>query len=333
MQVAPLLSSPAVPTFSKFREPPAALSEEWRSWSTANSVSPAELSNAAIRHALAVTRFCSARSLGCTWAEHHALLDMSRAPYAHLYDQHTVPSEARPDATSCARLHRPNASQLLALVRDSQPAVLTGLLDGWPATRKWTDEYLAAALGERRVALSRIQYLGTFDEPEPIERWTGTSSGGGGGASGEWVIARPAHETMKFRDALRAIASAGESGLSRYLEYFPLEAFRSPSLLADLAPPAAAAATAAADETEARSWARTGGGAGSSFGDGDASAAPPLRGRGNEEAGSLPLASWLLPRKQLLWLGPENTVTDHTHKEPCTKIARAGTCSFLPTSQ
>ncbi|EOD34196.1 hypothetical protein EMIHUDRAFT_201843 [Emiliania huxleyi CCMP1516] len=154
MQVAPLLSSPAVPTFSKFREPPAALSEEWRSWSTANSVSAAELSNAAIRHALAVTRFCSARSLGCTWAEHHALLDMSRAPYAHLYDQHTVPSEARPDATSCARLHRPNASQLLALVRDSQPAVLTGLLDGWPATRKWTDEYLAAALGERRVALS-----------------------------------------------------------------------------------------------------------------------------------------------------------------------------------
>ena len=141
-------------TFSKFREPPAALSEEWRSWSTANSVRPADLSNAAIRHALAVTRFCSARSLGCTWAEHHALLDMSRAPYAHLYDHDTVPSEARPGATSCARLHRPNASQLLALVRDSQPAVLTGLLDGWPATRKWTDEYLAAALGERRVALS-----------------------------------------------------------------------------------------------------------------------------------------------------------------------------------
>lgn len=181
----------------------------------------------------------------------------------------------------------------------------------------------------------RIQYLGAFDEPEPIERWTGTSSGGGGGASGEWVVARPAHETMKFRDALRAIASAGESGLSRYLEYFPLEAFRSPSLLADLAPPAAAAAKAAADEAEARSWARTGGGAGSSFGDGDASAAPPLRGRGNEEAGSLPLASWLLPRKQLLWLGPENTVgaTHHDAFENLMLLVRGSKTFHLSPPQ
>ena len=31
--------------------------------------------------------------------------------------------------------------------------------------------------------------------------------------------------------------------------------------------------------------------------------------------------------------GRPRLVADHTHKEPCTKIARAGTCSFLPTSQ
>ena len=31
--------------------------------------------------------------------------------------------------------------------------------------------------------------------------------------------------------------------------------------------------------------------------------------------------------------GRPRLVADHTHKEPCTKIARAGTCSFLPISQ
>ena len=29
---------------------------------------------------------------------------------------------------------------------------------------------------------------------------------------------------------------------------------------------------------------------------------------------------------------PGYSLADHTHKEPCTKIARAGTCSFLPIS-
>ena len=31
--------------------------------------------------------------------------------------------------------------------------------------------------------------------------------------------------------------------------------------------------------------------------------------------------------------GRPRLVADHTHKEPCTKIARVGTCSFLPISQ
>ena len=31
--------------------------------------------------------------------------------------------------------------------------------------------------------------------------------------------------------------------------------------------------------------------------------------------------------------GRPRLVADHTHKEPCTKIARAGACSFLPISQ
>ena len=32
------------------------------------------------------------------------------------------------------------------------------------------------------------------------------------------------------------------------------------------------------------------------------------------------------------YVGKTAKVADHTHKEPCTKIARAGTCSFLPIS-
>ena len=31
--------------------------------------------------------------------------------------------------------------------------------------------------------------------------------------------------------------------------------------------------------------------------------------------------------------GRPRLVADHTHNEPCTKIARAGACSFLPISQ
>ena len=31
--------------------------------------------------------------------------------------------------------------------------------------------------------------------------------------------------------------------------------------------------------------------------------------------------------------GRPRLVADYTHKEPCTKIARAGTCSFIPISQ
>ena len=31
--------------------------------------------------------------------------------------------------------------------------------------------------------------------------------------------------------------------------------------------------------------------------------------------------------------GRPRLAADHTHKEPCTKIAKAGTCSFLPISQ
>ena len=30
---------------------------------------------------------------------------------------------------------------------------------------------------------------------------------------------------------------------------------------------------------------------------------------------------------------PQHFAADHTHKEPCTKIARAGACFYLPISQ
>ena len=67
-------------------------------------------------------------------------------------------------ASSCARLHKPTAEDLLDLVKRSAPAVLTGLLDGWPAVERWDHDYLRRHLGDRSVTVSVSE--GFFDVPE-----------------------------------------------------------------------------------------------------------------------------------------------------------------------
>ena len=85
-------------------------------------------------------------------AHAHALVDASREPWAHLFDALSLPAhELPPRPTACARLHKPTPSELLDLVRRAQPAVLTGLLDDWPALARWTDAYLLRRLGDARV--------------------------------------------------------------------------------------------------------------------------------------------------------------------------------------
>ena len=76
-----------------------------------------------------------------------------------------------PRAKRCEQVHQPSAKELLDLVRRSQPAVLTGLLDGWPALQRWAHtHYLTQHFGEAVVTASVTDH-GHFDSPEPAVAW------------------------------------------------------------------------------------------------------------------------------------------------------------------
>jgi hypothetical protein len=268
------------------------------------------LGNAALRHHHAVSAFCRQRAAGCTWAEHHALVDHSREPWAHLFDAMRIPAEPLPPRPSqCARVHRPSAASLLELVRRSQPAVLTGLVDEWPALRRWKDaRYLHAHFGS--VALSAsISDNGHFDHPEAPEAW-GLSAN----QTLRAVVARPAREPMTMADALSATRpgsrEGGDSSLTTYVEYLPLDMLHVDSAAAsrmahDLGVDAAT--------TDAPNEAASSRGIGNQHD--EKRPAPVLHARGSAEIAALPVASWLLPRKQLLWMGGGGTVAS-THYDP-----------------
>ena len=296
-----------------------------------------KLKNTALLHHQAADTFCRQRAAGCTWAEHHALVDHSRAPYAHVYDSMSIAVTedqlpARP--TRCERLHKPSADELRDLVHRSQPAVLTGLLDGWPALERWSDAYLARELGAADVAISVSE--GWFDHPEPPERW-----GLARNESLTGVVARPAHVPMKLGRALDAMlaertAASGTPPLTGYLEYLPMDfltpqveasgAHRAHVLHRDLRPAGAGSASSGSIDAS-----ETGGGGDTSTSPASrirndelprmAAAAlsishpPVLRARGTSEPGRLLPAAWLIPRKHLLWLGGGGTVGS-THFDP-----------------
>ena len=239
------------------------------------------------------------------------MVDHSRAPFAHLYDSMVISSAQPPRAHQCERLHRPTPEDLLDLVRRSQPAVLTGLLDDWPALERWTDAYLADSLGHADVALSVSE--GRFDNPEVPERW-----GFERNASLQGVVARPAHVPMKLATALESM-HAPDRRLSGYLEYLPLDFLLAQRvdggvrsgreiLLADLRPSTAELAPSP-EKSPSVGMPNVAAGAAA------LGSAPVLTSRGDAEPGSLPPAAWLIPRKQLLWLGGGGTVGS-THFDP-----------------
>ena len=75
----------AVALYSRFRSVPPALAREFATF-VAMQGGAAQLANAAVKHHVVVSAFCKQRVAGCTWAEHHALVDLSREPWAHLFD-------------------------------------------------------------------------------------------------------------------------------------------------------------------------------------------------------------------------------------------------------
>ena len=321
--------SHALATFTHFRSLSLTLRAEWEAylWRIGGAES---LKNAALLHHKTADAFCRQRAAGCTWAEHHALVDHSRAPYAGVFDSMSIPlpeGALQPRPTKCSRLHKPNAEALLDLVQRSQPAVLSGLLDGWPALERWTDAYLAQALGDADVALSVSD--GRFDHPEPAELW-----GLRANATLAGIVARPAHVPMKLSRAMAIMLDEGREGASRkggggdlvgYLEYLPIEFLQRMRgvLETDLRAPGSRSSAQGQQGGDGRgAAAATDGGGGRSLPplmEMEAAAAlaspPPLSSRGELEIGRLPLAEWLIPRKHLLWLGGGGTVGS-THFDP-----------------
>ena len=332
----------AIALYNRFRSLPESLAREFAAFIALNGGAESLGNSAETPQRRRV--FCRQRASGCTWAEHHALVDISREPWAHLFDAiNSVPSCQRDPQRACASI-APTAEQLQDLVVRAQPAVLTGLLDGWPALDRWSnDSYLIEHLGRARVTVSVSE--GRFDHPEPPSSWSLPSIEGLRG-----IVARPAHVPMTLRGALAAMHAVrggrrqeAPDNLTAYVEYQPFDL-----LLASNEGGSDAASLAAVLSHDLRSNASTGssssGGSGSSGESERATAAarriaeaavassgappiaddgmgnkvysaPTLTSRGRHEIGALPAASWLLPRKQLLWLGGGGTIGS-THYDP-----------------
>ena len=118
-------------------------------------------------------------------------------------------------------MHRPTAEDLLDLVRRQQPAVLTGLLDSWPALQSWADaREMRVRYGRARVAVS-LSDTQMFDHPESAATWGLSAS------DLQTIVARPAHAPMRLAEALAMVTQRPNKSLTAYIEYFPLEALAS----------------------------------------------------------------------------------------------------------
>ena len=254
----------AIALYNRFRSLPESLAREFAAFIALNGGAES-LGNSALKHHNAANVFCRQRASGCTWAEHHALVDISREPWAHLFDAIQLRAELPARPTTCLRLHRPTAEQLQDLVVRAQPAVLTGLLDGWPALDRWSnDSYLIEHLGRARVTVSVSE--GRFDHPEPPSSWSLPSIEGLRG-----IVARPAHVPMTLRGALAAMHAVrggrrqeAADNLTAYVEYQPFDL-----LLASNEGGSDAASLAAVLSHDLRSNASTGSRSGGSGGSGE----------------------------------------------------------------
>ena len=288
----------SVALYNRFRTLPTTLVDEWTEFLHASGID--EMKNTALHHHQAVHAFCSTRSEGCTWAEYHALVDHSREKWAHLFDALRMPAETLTRPDECVRMHRPTAEELLDLVRRQQPAVLTGLLDNWPALQSWADvRELRVRYGRTRVAVS-LSDTHMFDHPEPAATWGISAS------DLQTIVARPAHAPMRLTEALAMVTQRPNKSLTAYIEYFPLEALASDRADAErLAHDLGVSAQESPSFGKAM-WTRPT--------VDDPRAARVLLARG-AEPGALRPARWLMPRKQLVWIGGGGTVGS-THFDP-----------------
>ena len=90
LHLLPPTLTPTIALFSKFRDLDEPLASEWATYRAINAAKLSELRNNLIQHRYVVSHFCRARTAGCTWAQHHALVDASIEPFAHLFDQNRI---------------------------------------------------------------------------------------------------------------------------------------------------------------------------------------------------------------------------------------------------
>ena len=153
------VADPRSPLFALTRTPPNTLPAAWRQWlaqallqgvphatvidtMTKNGFHP-DLVNAEIRATLAHPYFLAGRDSRAHLTHGVRILGaldrLARLqPWAR-----TVPRRSRPQrATFCEDYYAAN-----------RPAVLTDLMDDWPAMSRWTPDYLRSALGDEEVEI------------------------------------------------------------------------------------------------------------------------------------------------------------------------------------
>jgi len=116
------------------------------------------------------------------------------------------------DPTPVARVHRPDRQDFYRrFVRTRTPAIITGLMEDWPAMQKWTPSYLADHLGTGDLPINQ-------QDPEKTLLL---------GQIGEFV-------RMPFKDAVKAIESPQDDKIY-YLRAFPFH--KAPTLWDDVRVP------------------------------------------------------------------------------------------------
>jgi len=87
--------------------------------------------------------------------------------------------------TFCPRVERPTPVQFLRdFVLPNKPCVVTGLMDDWPAMRRWNDDYMRERLGDKQVSINV------------------TPNGRGDAVTADGYFAMPEERSMRFDEFL-----------------------------------------------------------------------------------------------------------------------------------
>lgn len=184
----------------------------------------------------------------CTWKDYYYLLNFIRKPYQKFYDpgrdrigrqisslQAEVPFEFE---DKCDEIEVPSAKEFFKYVSSSHPFIIRGIASDWPATKRWTLDYLLRHMKGKNVVIS-LSPSGDFVGPEPTSLWSNDTQY----ANEDVFLVRPASLVITFEELISIFRSSAKknrpvskiksklrqpqfevSNYTFYLEYFPLSA-------------------------------------------------------------------------------------------------------------